>query len=121
MNARYFLPYINRFISADTIVPDPKNPQSFNRYSYVENRPLVLNDPSGHCGAEPAGSTNLEGLDLTALCSELRDFLQGLYDMSIEGLWTYHEMALFELAVRLMALGFGGDNEFRLTFRGTGG
>jgi RHS repeat-associated protein len=35
MNARYFLPYINRFISADTIVPDPKDPQSYNRYSQI--------------------------------------------------------------------------------------
>jgi RHS repeat-associated protein len=41
MNARYYSPYINRFISADTIVPDPANPQSFNRYSYVENRPMT--------------------------------------------------------------------------------
>jgi RHS repeat-associated protein len=31
MNARYYLPEIGRFISADTIVPDPQNPQSFNR------------------------------------------------------------------------------------------
>ncbi|MCB8943971.1 MAG: hypothetical protein H6658_09470 [Ardenticatenaceae bacterium] len=30
------------------IVPDPTNPQSFNRYSYVENRPLNFFDPSGH-------------------------------------------------------------------------
>jgi hypothetical protein len=32
--------YINRFISADTIVPNPANPQSFNRYSYVRNNPM---------------------------------------------------------------------------------
>ncbi len=52
MNARYYLPYINRFISADPIVPDYTNPQSFNRYSYVLNRPLVFTDPTGHkeCG-----------------------------------------------------------------------
>ena len=31
MNARYYLPEIGRFISADTIVPEPGNPQSFNR------------------------------------------------------------------------------------------
>jgi RHS repeat-associated protein len=49
MNARYYLPYINRFLSADTIIPDPTNPQSFNRYSYVLNRPLNFTDPTGHC------------------------------------------------------------------------
>jgi hypothetical protein len=31
-------------------VPNPANPQYFNRYSYVVNRPLKYVDPSGHCG-----------------------------------------------------------------------
>ncbi len=48
MNARYYSPYINRFISADTIIPNPTNPQSYNRYSYVRNSPLNRVDPSGH-------------------------------------------------------------------------
>lgn len=34
-------PYINRFISADTIVPDAKDPQSLNRYAYVRNNPMT--------------------------------------------------------------------------------
>jgi len=36
-NARYYAPTLARFISADTIVPDPANPQALNRYSYVYN------------------------------------------------------------------------------------
>ena len=48
MNARYYVGYINRFISADSIVPNPANPQSFNRYSYVRNNPLKYKDPTGH-------------------------------------------------------------------------
>jgi len=53
MNARYYLPQIGRFISADTIVPDPQNPQSHNRYSYTRNNPLRFIDPTGNreCGA----------------------------------------------------------------------
>ncbi|MFC1920431.1 RHS repeat domain-containing protein [Chloroflexota bacterium] len=47
-NARYYDPEIGRFISADTIIPDPANPQSFNRYSYCLNNPLKYVDPSGH-------------------------------------------------------------------------
>ena len=47
-NARYYDPYLNRFLSPDTIVPDPTNPQSLNRYSYVLNNPLRYTDPSGH-------------------------------------------------------------------------
>jgi RHS repeat-associated protein len=47
-NARYYDPYLNRFVSPDTIVPDPANPQSWNRYSYVYNNPLRYVDPTGH-------------------------------------------------------------------------
>jgi hypothetical protein len=42
------LPYINRFLSADTIVPGYSNPQNLNRYSYVTNNPLRYTDPTGH-------------------------------------------------------------------------
>jgi RHS repeat-associated protein len=47
-NARYYVPGIGRFASADTIVPNPMNPQSLNRYSYVRNSPLNFTDPTGH-------------------------------------------------------------------------
>ena len=47
-NARYYDPEIGRFISPDTIVPNPANPQSLNRYSYCLNNPLKYVDPSGH-------------------------------------------------------------------------
>jgi len=46
--ARYYDPVIGRFISADTLVQNPANPQSLNRYSYVANNPLKYTDPSGH-------------------------------------------------------------------------
>ncbi len=49
MGARWYSPVLGRWLSPDTIVPDPTNPQSLNRYSYVRNRPLNFNDPSGHC------------------------------------------------------------------------
>ena len=47
-NARWYDPVIGRFISADTIVPEPGNPQSLNRYSYVLNNPLGAVDGTGH-------------------------------------------------------------------------
>jgi hypothetical protein len=46
--ARYYLPGLRWFISADTIVPGAGNPQALNRYSYVLNRPMTFTDPSGH-------------------------------------------------------------------------
>lgn len=47
--ARFYDPYLNRFISPDTIVPNPANPQSLNRFAYVYNNPLKYTDPTGHC------------------------------------------------------------------------
>jgi RHS repeat-associated protein len=47
-NARYYDPTLARFIQADTIVPNPNNPQSLNRYSYTFNNPVKYTDPSGH-------------------------------------------------------------------------
>jgi RHS repeat-associated protein len=46
--ARYYDAAIGRFLSPDSIVPDPANPQSLNRYSYCLNNPLRYIDPSGH-------------------------------------------------------------------------
>jgi RHS repeat-associated protein len=48
MNARYYVPAIGRFASADTVIPHPNDPQSYNRFSYVRNNPLNSVDPTGH-------------------------------------------------------------------------
>ena len=55
-------PYINRFLSADTIVPGYTNPQNLNRYSYVLNNPIKLTDPTGHkCVGEQEECLNEKG------------------------------------------------------------
>ena len=46
--ARYYDATLGRFISADTMVQSPTDPQAFNRYSYARNNPIIFNDPSGH-------------------------------------------------------------------------
>jgi RHS repeat-associated protein len=53
MGARWYDPQIGRWISPDPIIPDPANPQSLNRYSYVYNRPLVYIDEEGHIPVIP--------------------------------------------------------------------
>jgi RHS repeat-associated protein len=45
--ARLYDPLLGRFISPDSTVPYPVNPQSFNRYSYCINNPIIYVDPSG--------------------------------------------------------------------------
>ena len=52
--ARYYDPALGRFLSPDTIVPDPQQPQDLNRYTYARNNPFGYTDPTGHEG-EPAG------------------------------------------------------------------
>jgi RHS repeat-associated protein len=46
--ARLYDPAVGRFVSADSIVPEPANPQTLNRYAYTLNNPLKYIDPSGH-------------------------------------------------------------------------
>jgi RHS repeat-associated protein len=46
--ARFYSPYINRFLQPDTLIPGPENPQSWNRYSYTFNNPIRYVDPTGH-------------------------------------------------------------------------
>jgi RHS repeat-associated protein len=47
MNARYYIPSLHRFASADTLIPNPANPQSYNRYAYTHNSPLNFTTPTG--------------------------------------------------------------------------
>jgi len=48
MKARFYDPVIGRFLQPDSVVPDPSNPQSLNRYSYVYNNPMRYTDPYGY-------------------------------------------------------------------------
>lgn len=46
--SRFYDPELMRFISADTIVPDPVRNISFNRFAYGHNDPVNTIDPDGH-------------------------------------------------------------------------
>jgi RHS repeat-associated protein len=65
--ARFYSPYINRFIQPDTLIPDPSNPQNWNRYSYVGNRPINFNDPTGHTAVLPLVYIGITFFAITAL------------------------------------------------------
>jgi RHS repeat-associated protein len=47
MHARYYAPGWGRFLSVDPASANPRLPQSWNRYTYASNNPMVLVDPDG--------------------------------------------------------------------------
>ena len=50
--ARWYDPALSRFLSPDSIIPNPFDPQSYDRYAYTRNNPVNRIDPSGHADAD---------------------------------------------------------------------
>lgn len=46
--ARYYHPVFATFTQADTMLPNPFDPQQLNRYAYARDNPLKYTDPTGH-------------------------------------------------------------------------
>ena len=51
VRSRWYDSALGRWVQPDSMVPNPENPQSLNRYSYVLNNPVRFVDPSGHAQA----------------------------------------------------------------------
>ena len=47
MHARYFSPNLGRFLSVDPVGCEVGSSQSWNRYTYALNNPLIMFDPTG--------------------------------------------------------------------------
>jgi RHS repeat-associated protein len=56
--ARNLLTRVGRFGSVDPVGGDIHRPQSWNRYAYVENSPILHNDPSGMCASDSYDDTS---------------------------------------------------------------
>jgi RHS repeat-associated protein len=53
MHARYYRPLVGRFLSMDPISGTPREPGSWNRYSYVSDNPICRIDPDGEQSTTP--------------------------------------------------------------------
>jgi RHS repeat-associated protein len=65
-NSRFYDTALGRFVSPDSIIPNPGDPVSFDRFAYVRNDPLKYVDPSGHnpkCGPDGVLCDNDESND----------------------------------------------------------
>jgi len=62
MKARYCGPSLGRFLSVDPILGAAPDPQTWNRYTYVLNRPILFVDPTG-LTVELTGPETVQGLE----------------------------------------------------------
>ncbi len=84
MNARMYDPVLGRFLSADTLIPDPNDLQSFNRYSYVRNKPLKVTDPTGMDDDQDSNSQDYES-------GSEEDGIEGSYENGDPEGWGLNE------------------------------
>jgi hypothetical protein len=114
-------------VQADTIVPNPANPQDLNRYTYVRNNPLRYVDPTGHVKQE-------EVRDATDVISTLWELYTILIQIDFgwvplpapapgepsqrwdEGAWELSELNTVLEAAGDVAWVMGGSAEFRSIF-----
>jgi RHS repeat-associated protein len=88
MNGRVEDAITGRMLSADPHVPDRTNPQSYNRYTYVNNNPLTSTDPSGFCsGGVKCLPINGVGYSFGLQCQKhdtCGDIGAGVADLAVE-------------------------------------
>ncbi len=46
--ARYYNPWLGRFLTPDVFVFSPNDSQNFDRYGYARNNPILITDPTGN-------------------------------------------------------------------------
>jgi RHS repeat-associated protein len=118
-NARHYDPEIARFVTPDTVIPYQTSTQSWNRFSYCRNNPIIYRDPTGHFDVEiplvkEAGHEVLaqRTLDELGMGSDSKNFIAGARDNDVDDK-TLKQAALLtaspDLASKAAAAGILGD------------
>ncbi len=62
MGARHYAPWLGRFLTPDSVLPEGGSPRGLNRYAYAFGNPVTFVDPDGHepkpFSPEPTGIPN---------------------------------------------------------------
>ncbi|HUI87937.1 MAG TPA: RHS repeat-associated core domain-containing protein [Anaerolineales bacterium] len=115
-HARFYDNLIGRFISPDSVVPDSKNSQSFNRYAYANNNPVLYDDPTGNIACADVfywdGQCHDYGTDYFI------HYLYGSYGVTISTEFTGSEVEAIYNAVVLLANAMGGADNFKKNLGG---
>lgn len=75
MNARLYDPILRKFLSPDNLVPDPFNTQSYDRFSYAVNNPLLYIDIDGN---EPVVTAMLVALAIGITTKAISNMINGI-------------------------------------------
>jgi len=90
--SRWYSPGLGRFVSPDTIIPQPGSPQAWDRYGYVYSNPVRYTDPSGHKACD---GQNLDPLACSSVSqSDLLSLLKFFYKWTISDIdeWSTNEI-----------------------------
>jgi len=99
MDGRLYDPVISQFLSPDNYIQQPDNPQSYNKYSYCLNNPLLYSDPSGELFGIDDFFVGLAGFAFGYISSGLNTGKWG---------WPSIQSGLMGAATGVLGLKFGG-------------
>lgn len=88
MRARYYAPTLMRFVNADALEGSLADPQTLNRFAYVNGNPISYVDPFGRSAAAASiGHTALDGAGFIPVVGAVFDVANGVW-YAVEGDWT---------------------------------
>ena len=130
MHARVYNPYAGRFTSVDPGRDvDPKMPQSWNLYAYVQNNPMNLVDPTGAASESAPTPEQLQRyaqldsyweMDLEALKEVIKNDpgAEPVYNMRMEQLTGSIESTSADLLMNITPGGRGGGGLLKILSKG---